>query len=147
MRPPFCPAALKNFAATYSALPSEEAVLSFALPLGRLILSTARPVAGMYHYWGKRGGRRRAKGRQRTKERWAREGQESEECRCWPPGRLKECRAGGHHGDIWRRDAHQGNRGFLQEFQSMRREARHRGTGPNIVSREGERVPVRESRW
>ncbi len=37
----FCPATLNNFAAAYRAFAGEEAVLSFALPLGRLVLSSA----------------------------------------------------------------------------------------------------------
>jgi len=63
MNPPLCPAALKNFAATDSALASEEAMLSLALPLGRLVLGSTRPVSGMHHYWGKRGGQGRGKGK------------------------------------------------------------------------------------
>ena len=39
MPAPFFPATFKNFAAAYRTLAGEEAVLSFALPLGWLVLS------------------------------------------------------------------------------------------------------------
>jgi hypothetical protein len=55
MGPTLCPTTLKDFAAAHMTLAGEEPVLSFALSLGWLILSSARPVAGMHHYWGKYG--------------------------------------------------------------------------------------------
>lgn len=62
MSPTLCPAALKNLAAAHSTLASEEAVLALALSLRRLVLSSTRPMSGMHHYWGKRGGQGRGKG-------------------------------------------------------------------------------------
>jgi len=41
MGPTLCPATLKDFAAAWMTLAGEEAVLSFALPLGWLVLSSA----------------------------------------------------------------------------------------------------------
>lgn len=43
----FCHATCKNLAAAYRALASEEAMLSFALPLGWLVLSSACAMAGL----------------------------------------------------------------------------------------------------
>ena len=43
----FGPATFENFASTYGALASEEAMLSFALPLGWLVFSAACTMAGL----------------------------------------------------------------------------------------------------
>lgn len=67
MGAPLCPATLKNFSATDTTLAGEEAVLSFALSLGWLVLSSARPVAGVYHHWGKGGSQGCAKRGRRAK--------------------------------------------------------------------------------
>ena len=45
----FCPATFENFASTYGAFASKEAMLSFAFPLGWLVFSAACTMAGLYH--------------------------------------------------------------------------------------------------
>jgi len=74
----FCPATFKNFAASYRALTSEEAMLSFALPLGWLVLSSACAMAGLDH---DRASRRGWRGNewQRAKKSRSREREEMNE--------------------------------------------------------------------
>jgi hypothetical protein len=50
----FFPTTFENFAPAYRAFAGEEAVLSFALPLGWLVLSTTCAMAGLYHDWAER---------------------------------------------------------------------------------------------
>ena len=76
----FCPATCENFVAAYSALASEEAVLSFTLPLGWLVLSSACAMAGLDHDWAERRGWRRSQWRRAKKGR-AREREEMDERR------------------------------------------------------------------